>query len=116
GEFLPIFDKRLSEPGHVAMAENPTHGGDESLLLAVALAVLSLQVFHDRLAHGQPNRFFRVKGAHSFNRVSIGRQIASSRSADSVQQTCDAHFLESLAGKCTSFGRVRRCGLNYTTI
>ena len=53
GQVLPVLEKGLAQSGHVPMAEYAEYGGDESTLLAVALAVLHGQILDHRLRRGQ---------------------------------------------------------------
>ena len=52
-QVLPVLDERLAQARDVAVPEDAPDALDEALLLAVVLAVLNLQVLHDRLRQRQ---------------------------------------------------------------
>ena len=55
GKILSIFGQGLTQSGDIAMTEYAKDPGDQTASLAVALAILHLQIFHQCLGHGQTN-------------------------------------------------------------
>ena len=53
GKVLAAFLECLAHPADIAVAEDAEHRRDQPASTAIALAVLHLQVPHDRLRHGQ---------------------------------------------------------------
>ena len=62
GSSVAELVERLPDAVHVAVAEDPEHGGHEPPALAVAYARLHLQVADERLGGGQPDRRRRPPG------------------------------------------------------
>ena len=56
-QVLTVLAERLSQAGNIAVAEDAENGRNQAACLAVALAILDLQILHQRLRHGQANRF-----------------------------------------------------------
>ncbi len=54
----------LAHAADVAVAEDAEHGRDQAADVAVALAVLHLQILHDRLRHRQADRLSAGRGVH----------------------------------------------------
>ena len=57
---IGILLQRLADAGHVAVAEDPQHAGEEWVLFAIPLDVLVLQKAHQCLSHRDATRFHAV--------------------------------------------------------
>ena len=63
-EFLTALLECLADAADIAVAKDPKHRRDQPSRLAVALAVLRLQVPHDRLRHGQADTVLMRRDVH----------------------------------------------------
>src|SRR5699024_991984 len=56
-EGVALSIQRLAHASHVAVAENGKTAGEQRYTLAIDLGLLRTKIAHQRLRHGQPNRW-----------------------------------------------------------
>ena len=78
-QLLPVLPQSLAQPGYISVPEDPKHGRDQSACLAVTLAVLNLQVFHQGLRHSQAYRLVILYCHRMFLLSIVANQARPSR-------------------------------------